>query len=159
VTVTVVSNNRAFFQLLSIHPGHYEEPIRAERAYARTSPPASAAGITAVFASARNWGKHNSTMSPTAAESDGSRVPYLRIAAVQRPYARGDCPRPISPLSRSLESATLYASCVALVLWISERSEKSNRQGNLCMGTTEPPSIDTEMTVFFAMNVSGGRCR
>jgi len=64
-------------------------------------------------------GKQNSTMSQTAAAFRN-----LRIAAVQGPYARGDCPRPISPLSRSLESATLYLRCVALVLWSSERPEK-----------------------------------
>jgi hypothetical protein len=47
----------------------------------------------------------------------------LRIAAVQGPYARGDCPRPdIAALAIARIGDTYL--CVALVLWSSERPEK-----------------------------------
>ena len=50
----------------------------------------------------------------------------LRIAAVQGPYARGDCPRPdIAALAIARIGDTYL--CVALVLWSSERPEKKSQ--------------------------------
>jgi hypothetical protein len=66
-------------------------------------------------------GKQNSTMSQTAAAFRN-----LRIAAVQGPCARGDCPRPdIAALAIARIGDTYL--CVALVLWSSERPEKKSQ--------------------------------
>jgi hypothetical protein len=91
-------------------------------------------------------------MSPTAAAFGAFALPpcnlLMRAVIARRRYRR----------SRDYSNRRHVTSVVLPWRYGSASDQKKNRnqQGNLRMGTIEPPSIDTEMTAFFTMNVSGG---